>query len=142
MKKKQTKDISTEAAAVEATELPDGMAKEVSNLTLKELVEQNIKWSQVIYTQNKKIKKRLTLMVWVGTIRLFIILTPLVLAIVLAIMYMPLLQDLIADYQKFFGDDLGIKSLGNFFGQFQAQESGHIKLSPEQIELLRNINVR
>jgi len=52
---------------------------------MQALVEKNIKWSQVIYNQNKKIQRRLTMMVVGSYIRLFLILAP----IIIGIMYLP-----------------------------------------------------
>src|SRR3989344_2178533 len=52
---------------------------------LRELLEKNIKWSQVIFEQNKRMKKRLTMMSVAGYIRLIIILVP----IVLGLIYLP-----------------------------------------------------
>lgn len=67
---------------------------------LKELIEKNIKWSQVIYNQNKKIKRRLTMMVIGSYIRLALILTP----IILGIIFLPPLVD---QYMSQFGNILG-----------------------------------
>lgn len=52
---------------------------------LKKLIEKNIKWSQIIYQQNKKIKNRLTLMVVGSYLKIFLILAP----IIIAIFYLP-----------------------------------------------------
>lgn len=52
---------------------------------LKKLIEKNIKWSQIIYQQNKKIKNRLTLMIVGSYLKLFLILAP----IIIAIFYLP-----------------------------------------------------
>ena len=70
------------------------------NANLKELVEKNIKWSQIIYEQNKKIKHRMTLMVIGSYLRLAIILIP----IILAFIYLPpLLEGLVSQYQGILG---------------------------------------
>jgi len=53
--------------------------------SLQSLVEKNNQWCQVIYEQNRKIKRRLTMMVVGNYLRLFIIVAP----IVLAIIYLP-----------------------------------------------------
>ncbi|MBT4120604.1 MAG: hypothetical protein HOA57_00745 [Candidatus Magasanikbacteria bacterium] len=67
---------------------------------LKELVEKNIKWSQVIYEQNKKIKRRMTWMVIGNYLRLALIVVP----IILAVFYLPpLLKSLFGQYQSILG---------------------------------------
>ena len=78
---------------------PSGMA----HSELKELIEKNIKWSQVIYNQNKKIKRRLTMMVIGSYVRLILILAP----IILGIMFLPALID---QYISQFGTLLGGES--------------------------------
>lgn len=52
---------------------------------LKKLIEKNIKWSQIIYEQNKKIKNRLTLMIVGSYLKIFLILAP----IIIALFYLP-----------------------------------------------------
>ena len=72
--------------------------------SLKELIEKNIKWSQVLYEQNKKIKRRLTLMSVASYLRLLIFVVP----IILGIIYLPpLMADLFAQYGNILGG-LGI----------------------------------
>ncbi|MFA5211367.1 MAG: hypothetical protein WC414_02585 [Patescibacteria group bacterium] len=66
-------------------------SKEIKDEDLKKLIEKNIKWSQVIYNQNKKIKHRITLMVVGNYVRLFLIFVP----IVIGIIYLP---DFIENY--------------------------------------------
>ncbi len=48
---------------------------------LRELLEKNIKWSQVIYHQNRKIQRRLTWMTIGSYLRLFLILLPLIVGV-------------------------------------------------------------
>ena len=55
---------------------PERPVKDMSTDELKSLVEKNIKWSQVIYNQNKKIKRRLTLMVLGSYLRFLLIIAP------------------------------------------------------------------
>ena len=52
------------------------------------LLEKNLKWSEVIYEQNKKIQRRLTWMAIGSYLRLLLILIPLIVAIV----YLPKLM--------------------------------------------------
>ena len=68
--------------------------------TLKDLVEKNIKWSQVIYEQNRGIKRRLTWMLVGSYLRLLIIVVPLILAFI----YLPpLIKDLFEQYSGIVG---------------------------------------
>ncbi|MBI4993265.1 MAG: hypothetical protein HZC26_04000 [Candidatus Magasanikbacteria bacterium] len=83
----------------EIKKIDDAPVKEIesgeSGDTLKELIEKNIKWSQVIYEQNRKIKRRLTWMVVGGYLRLMIVVVPLILAFI----YLPpLIRDLFGQY--------------------------------------------
>lgn len=55
---------------------------EEQSTDLKSLIEKNIKWTQVVYEQNKKIKRRLNLMVWGGAVKWLIILAPVILGII------------------------------------------------------------
>ena len=113
-----------------------------SSKDLKELIEQNIKWTQVVYEQNKKIRRRLGHMIIFGYIRLFILLAPIIIAIILAIIYLPVIQALLVDYQQFFGGDLGLESIGNLFGKLQSSGAVEVQISPEQLEQLRNMQPR
>lgn len=54
---------------------------ESSEENIRALLEKNIKWSQVIYHQNRKIQRRLTWMTIGSYIRLFVILIPLIVGI-------------------------------------------------------------
>lgn len=67
---------------------------------LKSLIEKNIKWSQVIYEQNKKMNRRLTWMVAGSYLRLAIILIPLILAL---IFLPPFLQSFMEQYSSLLG---------------------------------------
>lgn len=72
---------------------------------LKSLVEKNIKWSQVIYEQNKKVKHRLDLIIWGGVLKWLIILAP----IILGVIYLPpLIKPLINQYSGLLGTGGGL----------------------------------
>lgn len=76
-----------------------------SHEDLKDLIEKNIKWSQVIYTQNKAIKHRLTIMALLNYIKLALILTP----IILGIIYLPpLMADLLEKYSSLINGGSGL----------------------------------
>ncbi len=87
---------------------------------LKDLIEKNIKWSQVIYEQNKKIKNRLTWMVLGSYLRLAIIIIP----IILAFIYLPsLLKELFSQYQSVLGGVGGSPSqVNDLLGQVSSNQ--------------------
>ncbi|MFA6427642.1 MAG: hypothetical protein WCW16_04350 [Candidatus Magasanikbacteria bacterium] len=94
-KKGVVEDADEEKETVVLHEKKQNVSQE-STEGLKELIEKNIKWSQVIYNQNKKIKHRLTLLVLGNYFRLLLILVPLILAIV----YLPpYIEDLWKQYE-------------------------------------------
>ena len=94
--------------------------------TLKDLVEKDIKWSQVIYEQNRGIKRRLTWMVIGSYLRLLMIVVPLILAFI----YLPpLLKDLFAQYSGLLGGLQGASKGGQLdVGSLLNQ------VSPDQIQ--------
>ncbi len=68
---------------------------------LKTLIEKNIKWSQVIYQQNRKIQRRLSWMVFGSYFKLFLILIP----VIIGLIYLPpLVSDFMKQYGSLFGD--------------------------------------
>ncbi len=68
---------------------------------LKSLIEKNIKWSQVIYEQNRAIKRRLTFMVLGNYLRLLMIILPLIVGFWFL---PPLIKQLVGQYQGLFND--------------------------------------
>lgn len=133
-----------ETTPQDTTQLSDkDLLAELSSLngTVKELVEKNIKWSQVLYKQNKKMSRRLTFMAVGSYIRLFIILAP----IVLGIIYLPRLIDEVQEkYAPFLGPKSeatqglpgGVGPLNDIMRQLQ---SGQI--DPKMIEkFIRNFS--
>lgn len=91
------------------SKLPEESKSGVGEDTLKDLVEKNIKWSQVIYEQNRGIKRRLTWMVVGSYLRLLMIVVPLILAFI----YLPpLLKDLFAQYSSLLGGISGASKGG------------------------------
>jgi len=98
-KKKEDKKTEANIPEIKQPKI-DISLNTTDHVNLKELVEKNIKWSQVIYEQNKKIKHRLTLMVVGSYLRLAVIIIP----IILAIFYLPpLLKELVGQYQNILG---------------------------------------
>jgi hypothetical protein len=67
--------------------------------SMKDLLEKNLKWSQIIYEQNRKINSKLFWMSVAGWIRLVIIVVP----ILLALWFLPpVIRDAKGAYDKFF----------------------------------------
>lgn len=77
---KKTKEVP---AAVEKVEVEvKTKEKDTSPVALRELLEKNLKWSQIIYEQNRKINGKLFWYAFAGWVRVFIIAVPLVLAVI------------------------------------------------------------
>ena len=73
---------------------------DIKDASLKELVEKNIKWTQIVYNQNKEIKARLTLMAVSSYIKILVIVVP----IVLAFIYLPsILEQAFSQYSTLLG---------------------------------------
>ncbi len=63
--------------------------------TIKELLEKNLKWSQIIYEQNRKINSKLLWAAIGSWLKVFLILIPLILA---AILLAPMVKNLSSVY--------------------------------------------
>ncbi len=74
------------------------LSSPTSNDDLKELTTKNIQWTMAVYEQNKKIKRRLTMMVFLSYFKIAIILIPLILGI---IFLPPLVTDFTNQIQDF-----------------------------------------
>ncbi len=74
--------------------------KDASPEALRELLEKNLKWSQIIYEQNRRINSKLFWQALAGWLRLLIILVPIVLAV---IFLPPILNDVWKQYQGLLG---------------------------------------
>ena len=99
---------------------------------LQELVEKNIKWSQVIYEQTKKTNHRLTIMAIGRYLRLLLILVPLIFALI----YLPpYVKGLLNAYGSLLGGDGAngslMDSLGTILKDYQSNN-----VSPDQIKTL------
>ena len=75
------KDQKPEEKKIETVTPLQEAPKDASLGSLKELLEKNLKWSQIIYEQNRRINNKLTWAVLASWIKLLIILIPLVFAI-------------------------------------------------------------
>lgn len=89
---------------------------------LRDLVIKSIKWSEVVYKQNKSIKKHLKWMSIMSTVRLLLVLVP----IVLGIIYLPpLLSDVWDEYQSLLGIQGTVpnsEAINALFDQFGSQQ--------------------
>lgn len=72
----------------------------VTDTNLKELIEKNLKWSQIIYEQNRKINNKLLWTAIASWIRVGLILVPLVLGI---LFLPPLLKGVWSQYGELLG---------------------------------------
>ena len=88
--------------------------------TLKELIEKNIRWSQVIFTEQQRIRRRLAWMAIASWLRLFVILAPIILALVF---YNEIIAYLLSRFSEFFpfavssGDSSNIFSFSDLLSQ-------------------------
>lgn len=73
---------SQDTVASEQTMTSGLVKKDDTTATIKELLEKNLKWSQIIYEQNRKINHKLLWSTVANWLRLFIILVPFILAII------------------------------------------------------------
>jgi len=98
--KKESVEVIKKNASIEGAEKKSSAAPVPEKDVLQELIEKNIKWSQVIYNQNKKINRRLTMMVIGSYVRLALIMAP----IIIGILYLPpLLAQMMEQYQSVLG---------------------------------------
>ena len=111
--------------------------KDVSPRALHELLEKNLKWSQIIYEQNRKINRKLFWNVVAGWLRLFIILIPIVLAI---IFLSPIAKDFWQKYGELLSGNNGLVDIKN--GGSPSSVDQILKLlpmNPAQQEQLKQI---
>ncbi len=87
--------------------------------SLKELIEKNLKWSQIIYEQNRKINNKLLWTAVAGWLRLLVIVVPLVLGI---LFLGPMLKGVVYQYGDLLGNgqpaDTQPNSMDNFLKLF------------------------
>lgn len=101
----QSKDVSVTSATLSTEQTAKKTEpKDASPEALRELLEKNLKWSQIIYEQNRKINGKLFWYAFSGWLRVFLILVPLVLAVWFL---PPLLKNMLGQYQEIMGGLLG-----------------------------------
>jgi len=120
IKKEKNTEKPKEKKVDEPVPEVDVKSSTLDSASLKELVEKNLKWSQIIYEQNKKIKRRLTIMAIGSYLRLALILIP----IIFAIFYLPpLLKNMISQYQSILGGTGGSTSgISDLLGQVSSDQ--------------------
>lgn len=135
---KESKDQKTDREAEDSKDkavvLADKGSKEDGAGDIKELLEKNLKWSQIIYEQNRKINHKLMWAAIAGWLRLILILAPLV----LAVLYLtPIIKDVWSKFgtiTSIMGSgDTGTRggSLDDLFKMFD--------LSPSQKEQIKGL---
>jgi hypothetical protein len=118
-KPEDIKPGETKSGEVQTTVAPKPQPVPASLDSLKELLEKNLKWSQIIYEQNRRIHGKLVWSAVANWLRVFIILIPLVLALI----YLPpIIGNIWSQYEDLLGSGTGKKmdqtSLNNVFKMF------------------------
>ena len=109
--------------------------KQTKEESVRELLEKNLKWSQIIYEQNRKINRKLMWASIAGWMRLILILAPLI----LAILYLP---PFIKDAWSKFGTLTSVMGTGGGTNAQGGSLDNLIKvfeLSPSQKEQIKAI---
>lgn len=91
------------------------VATKTEHDVIKDLLEKNLKWSQIIYEQNRKIHSKMMWTAVAGWIRVFLILVPLI----LAAWYLP---GIINDFQNNYGGLFGGKSASSTVSSANSME--------------------
>lgn len=100
-------EISKKDTDQEKKESPLVLKAEPTLENIKDMLEKNLKWSQILYEQNRKINRK---MLWsaIGSwIKILLILVPVILAVFYAV---PILKDLMSKYGGILGLDSHINS--------------------------------
>lgn len=127
---KNTEEVKTDSVAVDLpAEANKVVKKEViapEPPDLRELIEKNLKWSQIIYEQNRKINNKLLWASIFGWFKIILIVAPLILAY---IYLQPMLKGVLKQYGSLFGLEqqsgtkpASIESLLNMFNLDPAKQ--------------------
>lgn len=73
--------VQPTAAPKELEKKSESTKKPATESDLRDLIEKNLKWSQIIYEQNRKINRKLAWAAAAGWLRVVIIVTPILLAL-------------------------------------------------------------
>jgi len=93
--KDEPKTNETPAAAIEKK--VENTTKKEAEPDIRELLEKNLKWSQIIYEQNRKINNKLLWAAIGSWLKIFLILVPLILA---ALFLAPMAKNLSSMYSE------------------------------------------
>ncbi|KKQ39814.1 MAG: hypothetical protein US58_C0027G0010 [Candidatus Magasanikbacteria bacterium GW2011_GWA2_37_8] len=105
-----------------------------STADLRELMEKNLKWSQIIYEQNRKINNKLLWSAIAGWLRIFLIVVP----IVLAIIYLsPIMKSAFDAYQGLLGGTTNKTGITNINTQSLEQLMNLLPLNAAQREQIK-----
>ena len=109
--------------------------KNLSEDKVHELLEKNLKWSQIIYEQNRKINNKLLWSAIASWLRLFLILVPLILAF---IYILPLARNFFSEYGQMLGifdpvskTGVDVEAINGIFD--------NLPLESSQIEQIKNL---
>lgn len=92
------KDLPTDAPSASSAPVEKkSEPKDVSPEALRELLEKNLKWSQIIYEQNRKLNGKMFWYAFSGWVRVLLILAPLLLALWFL---PPLVRDFFGKYEN------------------------------------------
>mgnify|MGYP001566035243 CR=1 FL=1 len=123
----QPQDSATVVSGKESVKPPE------TEVSLKELIEKNLKWSQIIYEQNRKLNGKLLWMAVSSWLKIFIILIPLVAA---GIFLPPLFKNVWSQYGDWLGtstsDEQKAKSANSLEGLIKM-----LNLDPAKQEQLK-----
>lgn len=122
--------IEAEPVVVEKIET----APKNSTTDLRELMEKNLKWSQIIYEQNRKINNKLLWSAIAGWLRIFLIVVP----IILAIIYLsPIMKSAFNAYQRLLGGGTNKTNTTNINTQSLEQLMNLLPLNAAQREQIK-----
>lgn len=99
-------NVIEKVVTVDKLEKSNLTAPKTEHEVLKDLLEKNLKWSQIIYEQNRKIHSKMMWTAIAGWVRVFLIFAPLV----WAVWYLP---GIIKNLQNNYGSLFGAKSVGS-----------------------------
>lgn len=106
-------------------------------LSLEDLIEKNIKLSEIILAQSTKIKRRITLLVVGDYLKLLVIIAP----IVVAVIYLPpIFKQVMSQYGELLGSPNTGFDLKSLFTGSQVKPQDVISnMSPENLQKLRDV---
>lgn len=120
--------LAKNASRADLQDLPSTPSRDA---TIKELLEKNLKWSQIIYEQNRKINRKLFWSALAGWLRFLLIAIPLVAGLI----FLPsFVRELKTRYPIFFNAGTGSQKPASVNELIEL-----LPLSPEQRDQLKTI---